>query len=276
MTKTKDEVKAAVPATASAAALPVSWQEEMDRQAKAAKAMEPMQGRFISLRGGVLTFQNNPLPSNPYPFIILDSVIEHQLYTKAFDPNSAASPDCYAFGRVSQEMKPHADAEHKQAALCSTCPKFQWGSDPKGGKGKACREVRRLALLDGSLVEKGPEAISKGEVVFVKLPVTSVRNWASYVHQLDNVVHRAPWGVVTALGVSPDPKTMISVKFALHAQFGPDILAAVAEKRKQLGDDGIMFPYKIGGTAAPATPEEQAAAKKREEEEAARRSARKF
>lgn len=276
MTKTKDEVKSAVPAVQPAAALPVSWQEEMDRQAKAAKAMEPMQGRFISLRGGVLTFQNQPLPSNPYPFIILDSVIEHQLYTKAFDPNSAASPDCYAFGRVSQEMKPHVDAEHKQASLCNTCPKFQWGSDPKGGKGKACREVRRLAMLDGGLADKGADAIMKGEVVFVKLPVTSVRNWASYVHQLDNVVHRAPWGVVTALGVSPDPKTMISVKFALHAQFGPDILAAVAEKRKQLGDDGIMFPYKAGGNAMPASPEAIAEAKAREEAEAKRRAERKF
>lgn len=253
--------------------LPVEWEEEMRRQAAAAKAMEPMQGRFISLRGGVMTFQQVPIPDNKLHSIVLDSVIEHQLYTGAFDPTAAASPDCYAFGRTSIEMRPHAQAEHKQSEACASCPKFAWGSDPKGGRGKACREVRRLAVIDGALAEKGPEAIMRAEVVFLKLPVTSVRNWASYVSQLNNVVHRPPWGVITEIAPQPDQKSVFLVKFALKSQLGADIISAVAEKRKQLGDEGIMFPYKIGGNATPADP---AAVAKQQAEDAARRQGRKF
>ncbi len=254
MQKPKKEATPHQPPATTGSTLPVSWEEEMARQAAAAKAMEPMQGRFISLRGGVMTFQQQPLPGNKLNAIVIDSVIEHQLYEGAFDPNSAASPSCFAFGRVSQDMVPHATVEKKQSEKCATCPKFAWGSDPKGGRGKACREVRRLALIDGNLIEKGPEAITKAEVVFMKIPVTSVRNWASYVSQLANVVRRAPWGVVTEIAPQPDPKTMFLVKFALASQFGADILSAVAEKRKQLGDEGIMFPYKGGGNAQPEDP----------------------
>lgn len=30
---------------------------------------------------------------------------------------------------------------------CATCPFNQWGSDPKGGKGKACKDMRNLFIL---------------------------------------------------------------------------------------------------------------------------------
>ena len=57
---------------------------------------------------------------------------------------------------------------------CATCPMNQFGSDPKGGKGKACKEMRRLFIL-----QKGDMYPS-----IMNVPPTSLRQWDAYVSAL--------------------------------------------------------------------------------------------
>jgi hypothetical protein len=57
------------------------------------------------------------------------------------------------------------------------------------------------------------EGIDKASVAMFRVPVTSVRNWAEYVHTLAAVAKRPSWSVVTEIKVVPDAKTQFQVKF---------------------------------------------------------------
>lgn len=249
MAKTTNATKPNVPAPVvppkgNLPALPDDWMKQLAESAKEAAKQEPVTGKFISLKGGHMSFQGNPIPGNRMNVIVLDAIIEHQYYVGEFNPEQAASPLCYAFGREAPTMEPHIMSAKKQSDVCASCEQFKWGSDPKGRKGKACKEVRRLALLDGSLIEKGVDAVLAGEVVFAKIPVTSVRAWASYVSQLSNVMQRPPFGVVTDFALKPDPRTTFTCQFAFAASIDdPAILQAITERRKNLVID---FPYPSG------------------------------
>jgi hypothetical protein len=69
---------------------------------------------------------------------------------------------------------------------CGECPLNQFGSDPKGGRGKACKEVRHLLLLRSGHVL--PEMIT--------VPPTSIKNAEQYFLRLFNLTIPF-WGLIT-------------------------------------------------------------------------------
>lgn len=64
-------------------------------------------------------------------------------YENGWDENNTNPPDCASANGI----VPDQGVPKKQSAVCQTCPKNAWGSDPKGGKGKACGDHRRLAIV---------------------------------------------------------------------------------------------------------------------------------
>jgi len=69
--------------------------------------------------------------------------VSRQFYAKPYDPNGEPTlPDCWSnLGDV-----PDAKASNPQGSSCATCPQNVDGSG-QGGKGRACRFQRRVALL---------------------------------------------------------------------------------------------------------------------------------
>jgi hypothetical protein len=77
--------------------------------------------------------------------IIVDWLVEpsRKFYAAAYDKDAKATlPDCWSNDGVA----PEAGASNKQSKACASCPKNVKGSGT-GGKGKACRYERRLAVL---------------------------------------------------------------------------------------------------------------------------------
>ena len=77
--------------------------------------------------------------------IIVDWLVEpsRKFYAAAYDKDAKATlPDCWSNDGVA----PEAGASNKQSKACASCPKNVKGSG-SGGKGKACRYERRLAVL---------------------------------------------------------------------------------------------------------------------------------
>jgi hypothetical protein len=64
-------------------------------------------------------------------------------YEQGWDENNNNPPDCASANGI----VPDAGVPKKQSNVCATCPKNAWGSDPKGGKGKACGDHRRMAVV---------------------------------------------------------------------------------------------------------------------------------
>lgn len=199
-----DKVKA--PGTAV-----VSWQEELAKMAVATAEAERPSGNWVSFKGGRLSIGGNPMKDDKVKAVVIESMFENQWYKERYDADNPQSPSCYAIDTIEDNLKPHADSEEPQAATCAECPKNVWGSDPGGGRGKACKNVRRLAMLSAN--DLG--AISKAEVAMAKLPVTSVGNWSTYANQVASVLKLPPLAVITEMAVTPSSKTIFQVNFEL-------------------------------------------------------------
>jgi hypothetical protein len=177
------------------------------------------------------------MPGNKVRAIVLATAEEHALFIGKFDPNNIVSPVCFALGETKakggEDMVPHDNSYEAQADSCGDCAMAEWGSDDNSpsGRGRACKWVRRLALVPEDALE---EDVAKATVALLRIPVTSVRNWSNYVHLLDASVKRPPFSVVTEISLVPDPKTQFQVKFACVEVIGePEILQELKDNRRR-------------------------------------------
>jgi hypothetical protein len=172
---------------------------------------------------------------------VLQSIFENQLYEDRYDPNNPQPPICYALSETDDDLKPHPDCAKPQADTCEVCPNNVWGSDPGGGKGKACKNVRRLAIIAASDLEV--DRLPNAEVALAKLPVTSVKNWSTYASQIANVLKLPPMAVITNMSVEPDAKTQFQVNFQLVDKIlDGAIIQGLLNKRKDT-TPLIFSPY---------------------------------
>lgn len=241
------------------------YDEKFAAMAAGYTAGERVTGQFISTKGGMLKFGEDLLPGNQICAVVLDYVQERTFYTEKYNPDAeggALPPVCYAFHRTDdpEEMAPHpsmqADLSYFQPQndICRTCPNNDWGTADTG-RGKACSERRRLALLpagfynprrgsrdfDLSLIDD-PNHYANADIAYLKLPVTSVKEWARYVTSLASSLRRPPVAVVTRIYIEPDVKSQFKVKFELIEQL-PDTMFEIIMARHEEAKNGIVFGY---------------------------------
>lgn len=210
----------------------VDYMAELNKLTVQVQETEKPSGMWVSFKGGVLSIGGNAMKGNKAKVVVIHSVFENQLYKDRFDPNNPQPPVCYAIAEDDDDLKPHADVKNPVSPEgCSICPNNAWGSDPLGGKGKACKNVRRLALVSADDLE----TLDKAEVAIAKLPVTSVKNWSTYASQVANVLKLPPLAVITEMSVEPDPKTQFQVNFTLIDKITEGaIIQALLNKRKDV------------------------------------------
>lgn len=236
--------------------LPVSVAEQLAAEAKAAAMLERPVGGAISLRAGQISWQGTPVANNRLRCVVLDVIFENRWYNKPFNPEQPANPACFAMARDEEELAPHEDSEEKQGGpdgKCFGCPKNAWGSDPRGGRGKACSQVRRLVLIPATAVESD-ESTLDAETAIMKLPVTSTRYWAGYITQLAGLDARPVWSVITEIYTEPHPKHQFHVYFNKVGYVPDDRLEALRQKIKA-SESLLLAPYaRSEQSVAPAAP----------------------
>jgi hypothetical protein len=219
----------------------VDWQSQLASMAIETAAAEKPSGNWVSFKGGQLTINGTSMPKNQVDCVVLQSIFENQLYEDRYDPNNPQPPICYAMSETDDDLKPHADSAKPQAESCEVCPNNVWGSDPGGGKGKACKNVRRLAII--SATDLDVDKLPSAEVALAKLPVTSVKNWSTYASQIANVLKLPPLAVISNMSVEPDPKTQFQVNFQLVDKITDGaVIQALLNKRKD-STPLIFAPY---------------------------------
>lgn len=232
----------------------VRWDEELAKQAEVAVSMEANAGggQFFSVKGGLLTWNDAPLPNNQMGVVILDSILENVFYAGKYDADNPSGPSCFAFGRDEKDMTPHpvaVEAGSAEKGPCLGCPLNEWGSADTG-KGKACRNTRRLAMIPaGTFNQAGKfevitdlEHFASTPVGYMKLPVTSVKGYAGFVKQVAGALKRPPHGIITKVKVVPDPKTQFKVVFEAMMNLENEVMGAVMTRRKETMAV-IDFPY---------------------------------
>ena len=236
----KTEVEVVEPAAESTAL--VSWEDKLAAYAVEAAAEESVVGgKFLSLKAGRLALDKVPCAGNKLDVVVIAHTTEYAYYEGKYDQNNPQPPVCYAFGKDEQSMSPHEKAGKPQAENCASCPMNQWGSDPNGGKGKACKNTRRLALLPADCVNN-PDSIADVEEIYVKLPVMSVKNWAMYVNNVAAQYRRPPFGVITSITTEPDAKSQFKVVFKAVDRVNDAALPAIIQ-RHETSASSVGFAY---------------------------------
>jgi len=209
------------------------WEQEMAGAAVAQAETEQVTGSFksISVKGGILSVDDNAIDDNELCVVVLAAVHENQLYEDDYDPSAPATPICYAFGKTDKDMVPHEEAPNKVSDSCEGCPNNEWGSADKG-RGKACKNVRRLLCVSADAIESA-DSLMEAEARMLKLPVMSVKNWSAYVkNTLGDEIKRPAYGVVTRIKVVPDAKSQFRVQFHFEelVDFDDELYAAMKKK----------------------------------------------
>ncbi len=241
--------------------LPAKWDEQLAQFAQHAAEAEKGGGDFFGLKGGILTYEGAPLDGNKMCVVILDSILENVYFSQAYDPDVAAAPTCFAFSREEKLLTPHQVVVDRGLAQHPTCAGCQWNvfGSADVGKGKACRNTRRLALIPAGTIIKDkltlytkPEQFSSA-IKFMKLPVTSVKDYSAFVKQVAGTLKRPPFAIFTTISVIPDAKSQFKVTFQPTDQV-PDALIPTMMQRHEEAKASIDFPYpQMDAEEKPAT-----------------------
>lgn len=205
----------------------VDYEALLAGMAKATTATERPASSTIGTQAGVLTYNGDAVPGNVLECIIIASTHANLYYEGKFDRNNPSNPVCYAYSEDGENMAPHPTSSKPQAESCDACPHNKWHSDPEGGKGKACKNSRCLALIPAGTT---PDEVPRAEVATLALPVMSVKAWGSYVHEVAALFNRPPLGVVTAIGTKPDPKSQFRITFTNKGPVEKEMLKPLIDK----------------------------------------------
>jgi hypothetical protein len=209
---------------------------------------------FLSTKGGALTYRGDTITGNKLPCVILAAPVERLYYDSRYDPTKIVGPKCFAIAAVANNMGPGAAVEAPEHSTCEGCPKNEWGSATNGGKGKACRETRRLLLIPADSITT-PESVAAAEIAALRPPVTSLKNYSNYVQTIAATLKRPPLAVITEIAVVPDPKTQFKVVFNMvKAIDDPAIIQAIIQRAKDETQKAIDSAGAVedGGAEAPA------------------------
>jgi len=230
----------------------MTLEQELEREAAEAAKEESSGLTTLSTAGGILKYNGQALPDNQVACVILANAFENARYLSDYDADNPQPPDCYAVAHNEDDLIPAKNVVDRGDAIadsCEQCPDNEWGSADKG-KGKACKNGRRLALLhagnfddDGNFeIFEDTEDFQGGEVVFLKVSPTSLKNFSGYVKTCATLHKRPLHTVVTLVSVEPDAKTQFQIKFKMLEKLTGDALSICRERAVGLAEE-ILYPY---------------------------------
>ena len=221
----------------------MSWE-----QAIQAKALEQSKQRglmhtgpkFLSFKAGQLMVDKVTIPGNRLDVVVLTYIGENTYYKGKYDPTVTQTPVCYSVYAKAEDMWPSPSVKELQSDACHDCPKFQWGSDPMGGRGKACKTRYRIAIIPAPAQGATEAEVLGAELRFATIPVTSVKNFEQFMSKAELLFSRPMFGVVATLTVVPDAKSQYLVQLdAIEAVHGPLLLPIL--KRIEEAEKAITY-----------------------------------
>ena len=232
--------------------LPVDWASQMAAMANAeAKQEQPELGAF-SFKSGMLSFAGTPIPGSKIDVVVLGTLYENRYFPEEYDADNVQSPSCWAYSEDGTNMAPDpALVTRAEGVTCADCPMYQWGSDPKGRGGKACKAVRRFICIPATELED----IAGAHLATGTISTSNVKHWSNFVNKVAASMQRPSWAVIATLSVQPDQTTMIRVNWDLAAPIAESHFAALMAKRER-AMELLRRPYdkRADGWDAPKEP----------------------
>jgi hypothetical protein len=156
--------------------------------------------------------------------IIVDFASANTHYPGAFDKENPSPPNCFAVHKIIDQLAPHPTAPEPQADTCAECPlnKFESGV----GKSKACKNTRKLALIQENATEDSP-------IWILTVPPKSLRYFDTYVSSTLSGRHGiTPICAVTEITMDPR-EDFAAPRFAFERLLEEDELIKAYSRRAE-------------------------------------------
>lgn len=235
------------------AGLPATIQKRLAaKQEKFADRERQGGGKTLSIRGKKFRFDGRDL-GDEIDVIMLDYVFLKQYFESDYDPDNLTPPDCFAIGDDELELKPLEESPEIQGddetGMCDGCWANEYESAARG-KGKACQDRRRIALLSAELFDEDGfiDTITAESVGFLTMGGTSLQNWKAHTKRLGKTLKVAPFQVVTTLSFDESvdyEKLEFHVKEEIE---DTEILTALLDVTDETADDLRAIPDFTGGS----------------------------
>lgn len=155
----------------------------------------PITGRSIQIAGKSFKTPDGTIHTGPMQVIVVDYRNFNRYFTAAYNPNALQGAKCFAVSKDVNAMEPDESVSHPEAENCAVCKQNQWGSALNGGKGKACRNQVRLAVIP-------PNFDDEDEPMMITMSPTALKSWTSLVTKLSGI-NKLPIEVVTEISFDP-------------------------------------------------------------------------
>ena len=221
------------------------YRAELAKYAKDDSARLPSGGgSYISIRGKNFSFQGAAL-EDPLKVVVVDYGFENALYEGKWDPENPSPPVCFAVAKTADGLAPHESSPKPQADSCKDCPHNQFGTADTG-KGKACKNSLRLALLSTITKKFDAAYVEKTDAALMRLPPTSTKHFRGYLKKITEGLQLPLFSVVTEPGFDEDAATPVVIP-----QFGDElgdraVLRALIAKRDAV-QGALLQPFDVSG-----------------------------
>lgn len=133
-------------------------------------------GRKITVKNRQFILPDGTILGDNFDAIIIEYISVNRFYVGQYSPSTPQPPACYAMNKNIDLMAPPDDVPEKQAEACKVCPQNAWGSDPRGGNGKACKNCRDIVLvLPANAADEDPP------LYFMSVSPTGIKNFDACV-----------------------------------------------------------------------------------------------
>jgi len=120
------------------------------------KTVAPPSGHRISLKGKTFTFPDGKTSPGPITAVVLDWRSINAYYKGAYNSQKIEAPNCFALAKLRDDLKPSENCSDPQDKECEDCQWNEWGSAPGGGRGKACKNQIRIAIVPPDAMPNTP------------------------------------------------------------------------------------------------------------------------
>jgi hypothetical protein len=196
------------------------------------KAMTPI----ISIRGKKFKLDGDNLGST-LDVVVLASIYENAWWDRPYNPDETSPPACFAINEQDSDLAPHPTSPVPQAASCAICPRNEWGSG--AGAGKACKNGRKLLVVAAETTG----SVDIDTMVTLKLPPTSLQNWAAYAKGLIRR-RQLPTAAVITTFTFDDDKDYPVLQPTFNSELPKSAQLAIL-KNKQAYVDQLLEPFDV-------------------------------
>lgn len=215
-----------------AISLPAEFLQELAKEAKDAAAEERPAVSKLSTAQGILRYGGEPVVQNSMDVVILYASYRNVWYSGAYNRENIKNPDCFSLSETDEGMVPDPVVVNPPNPTCMGCPKNAWRSDVKSdgsiGKGKACKESRRMVMMPAAAaLEGGVLGVQSAELAILDLPVTSAKNYGAFVNAVAATAGVPPYAAIANIKVQPSKNQFEVVITPLRVVPSVDVIRAL-------------------------------------------------